>query len=67
MFYIKPTINNTEHLQTRLHVISGAQNSFSEVRWDNQMSDFPLKSRCRGAMLPWRTKAELRLAPSQPV
>lgn len=66
MFYIETAINNTERLQTRLHVISGAENSFSEVRWDNQMSDFPLKSRCWGWMLPWSTDAELRPALTQP-
>lgn len=67
MFYIRTAINNTEHLQTRLHVISGAKNSFPEVRCDNQKGELPLKSCCQDTMLPWAIEAEVRPALTWPI
>lgn len=47
-------INNTKHLQTRLRVISGAENDFAEARCDNQTRNCPPNSQCSSPVLPGR-------------
>lgn len=45
-------INNTKHLQTRLHVISGAENDFAEAGCDNHTRHCPPNSQRSSPVLP---------------